>query len=128
MLLLKQKTNMTKINSKQKKIIEENPISLATINKSNNPHVIVVAYVKVISPNQILITDNFMTQTIKNLEYNNQVSLVVWDQKWKSCQLNGAAQYFTKGKWKKYVQKMKENKGLPSKGAVLITLSSLIQP
>lgn len=116
---------MVKINQKQKKLIEANPISLATIDESNRPHVIAVAYVKVISLNQILITNNFMIQTIKNIKHNNQVSLVVWDSKWKDCQLTGTAKYFTTGKWKNYVKKMKENEGLPAKGALIITLASL---
>lgn len=118
---------MIKINLQQKKLIEENPVSLATVNESNNPHVIAVAYVKVISLNKILITDNFMTQTVKNIKYNNQVSLVVWNSKWQGCQLFGTAKYSTSGKWKEYIKKMKENKSLPAKGAIIITLSSLIQ-
>lgn len=66
-----------------------------------------------------------MTQTIENIKHNNQVSLVVWNSKWKSCQLTGTAKYFTVGKWKNYIEKMKENEGLPAKGAIIVTLSSL---
>jgi len=66
-----------------------------------------------------------MTQTIKNIKYNNKVSLVVWNSKWEGCQLTGTAEYFILGKWKDYIKKMKENEGLPAKGSLIITLSSL---
>lgn len=114
------------INNKYKKLIEENPIALGTVDKKNNPNVIAVAYVKVISPNQILVTDNFMEKTKKNIQNNNNVCLAVWGKDWEGCKIIGKAKYFTTGKWKKYVEQMKENKGLPSKGAILITVSSLI--
>ncbi|RLG20907.1 hypothetical protein DRN74_04165 [Candidatus Micrarchaeota archaeon] len=118
---------MIEINEELKKLIEENPLAFATVDEAGKPNVIGVAYVKVVSKNQILITDNYMKQTKENLEKNNNVCLAVWDKDWNGYKLVGTAEYFTGGKWKKFVEKMPENKGLPAKGAILITVSELIK-
>lgn len=118
---------MVEINSKTKKLIEENPLAFATVNDAGNPNVIGVAYVKVVSKNQILITDNYMKQTKENLEKNSNVCLAVWDKEWNGVKLVGNAEYFTSGKWKEFAEKMPENKGLPSKGVILVIVSELIK-
>ena len=110
-----------------KKIIENNAVAFATVDKTSKPNVIGVAYVKVVAKNQVLITDNFMKQTKENLAKNNNVCLAVWNKNWKGYKLVGKAKYFTNGKWKKYVEKMPENKGFSAKGAILITVSKLIK-
>lgn len=114
-----------KIDKLLRKIIEENPVAFATTDGNNNPHVIAVAYVKVVSPNQVIITDNYMKITLKNLRRNKNVALAVWDKKWNGYQLKGTAEYFTSGKWKKFVENMKENKGLPTKGAIIVTVKNI---
>ena len=72
--------NNMKINSKAREIIENNPISLATV-KNNKPYVIGVAYCMVVDDDKILITDNFMISTVKNILSNNNVAIVVWNKK-----------------------------------------------
>ncbi len=116
---------MININSNAKKIIEENPIAFSTVDNTNKPNVIAIAYARVISDNQILITDNFMKQTKENLITNNNVCLAVWDKNWNGYKIFGTAQYFIDGQWKKYIENMTENKGLPIKGAILINISEL---
>lgn len=118
---------MAEILSDAKKLIEENPVALATIDEHNKPNVIAVAYVKVVSKDQILITDNYMKQTRENLQKNNDVCAAVWNRNWEGYKLVGTAEYFTSGKWKKFVEEMPENKGLPAKGAILVTVSKLIK-
>jgi len=118
---------MVEINSETKELIEENPLALATVDDAGKPNVIGVAYVKVVSKNQVLITDNYMRQTKENLEKNNDVCLAVWDKEWNGIKLVGNAEYFTSGEWKTFVEKMPENKGLPAKGAILINVSELIK-
>lgn len=117
---------MINITLKIKKLIEGNPVAFATVNNVGKPNVIVVAYVKVVSKNQILITDNYMKQTKENLMINNNVCLAVWDKNWEGYKLIGKVKYFVTGKWKKFIEKMPENKGLPAKGAILITVSKII--
>ena len=63
---------------KIKRLLENNPIALATTN-NNKPNVIGVAYAKVVSETEILITDNYMKQTLEDLKKNNNVCLVVWE-------------------------------------------------
>ena len=77
--------------------IESNPVAFATITNDGNPNVIGVAFVKVVSDNQILITDNYMNQTIRVIENNSNVCLVVWDKDFIGYKLIGKAQYFTSG-------------------------------
>ena len=110
------------IPTKVKKIIEENPVAFATVDKIGKPNVNAIAYAKVVSKNQIIITDNYMQQTKENLNDNNNVCLAVWNKDWNGYKLIGNAEYFPSGKWKKFVEQMPENKGLPAKGAILVTI------
>jgi len=89
---------MVKINSETQKLIEENSLAFATVDEIGKPNVIAVAYVKVVSENQILITDNYMKQTKENLKKNKNVCLAVWNKEWNGMKLVGTAEYFTK--WK----------------------------
>lgn len=116
---------MKMIDSKAKKVIEGNPVAFASVNSACKPNVIGVAFVKVVSENQILVTDNYMKNTKANIEKNNNVCLAVWNKKWEGYKIIGKSKYFKKGKWKEFVEKMPENKGLSAKGAILITVSKL---
>jgi uncharacterized pyridoxamine 5'-phosphate oxidase family protein len=110
-----------------KNLIENNPVALSTITSENKPNVIGVAFVKVVSDSQVLITDNYMNQTIKDILSNKNVCLVVWGKDLNGCKLVGGAEYYSDGKWKKFVGQMKENKGLPAKGAILVNVSKIIE-
>lgn len=68
-----------------------------------------------------------MKHTKENLEENNNVCLAVWNNKEEGYKLVGKAEYFFAGKWLEFVKKMSENKGLPAKGAMLVTISKLIK-
>ena len=67
-----------------------------------------------------------MRTTSKNLIKNKNVCLAVWNKN-KGYKLIGKANYFNSGKWKKFVGNMKENKGLPAKGAILIGIRKIIK-
>jgi len=116
---------MIEISSESKKIIEENPVAFATVDSFGNPNVIGVAFVKAVSTNQIIITDNFMKQTKENILLNSNVCLASWNKDWDGYKLIGNAEYFTNGKWKSFVEKLPENKGLEAKGAILITITNI---
>lgn len=109
-----------------KNLIEKNPLAFATV-FNNKPNVIGVAFVKVMDKNKILITDNYMKSTIKNISENNNVALVVWDKNLNGYKLIGKAKYYTSGKYLAIVKEMKENRGLPAKGAILINISKIIK-
>jgi predicted pyridoxine 5'-phosphate oxidase superfamily flavin-nucleotide-binding protein len=107
--------------SKFKRYIEKKLIYLATSDNKGRPNLITVMYCKLIGKNQILVTDNFMNKTRKNLLQNNKISVVCGaGEEW--YQLKGTAKYLPKGKWKNIVKAMSENKGLAAKAAVLITI------
>ncbi len=115
-----------KITPKIKKIVEENPMALATV-KDGKPYVVAVACCKVMSNNEILVTDSFMKITVENILKNNNIALIVWDKRWEGYQFLGRCKYFKKGKWVQYVKKLKENRGLPAKGAILVKVSKIIK-
>src|SRR3990170_6469957 len=112
---------MVNLNEEKiKGLIENNPIAFGTVMDDNKPNVIGVAYVKVVSDDEVVITDNYMKQTKENLETNPNVCLAVWNSDWEGYKLVGQADYQTEGKWKDFVEKMPENEGLSAKGAIVV--------
>jgi predicted pyridoxine 5'-phosphate oxidase superfamily flavin-nucleotide-binding protein len=107
-------------------LIEKNPVAVATVDAGGKPNVIAVAFVKVISDTVLLITDNYMNQTKENLLKNNDVCLAVWDKQWKGLKLVGTATYHTDGEWLDRVKQMPENGGLPTRGAIVVTVTQVI--
>ncbi len=120
---------MVKLNSKQKQLIENNALGLATVNEDGSPHVIAVGYCKVVGVNRILATDNYMRETTENILKNNLAAVAVWNSDWQTkCEgyeFSGKADYFTKGKWFDKVRALKENQGEPCRGAILITINKI---
>ncbi len=112
-----------------KKLIENNALALSTISNDGTIHAIVVAFVKIVSENQILVTDNFMKNTPLNLKKNNNVTLVVWSSNWKEeCvgyEIKGKAEYFTEGKYSQVCFSQIFSTGLSAKGAILITVEKI---
>ena len=117
------------IDAQLKKLIEENALAFATVDESGKPHCIAIGFAKVVSPNQILITDNFMGETRINLKTKPQVSLCVWSRDWEeNCvgfELKGNAEVFTEGQWHDQVKKMPKNEGCPCKAAILVTVEKI---
>jgi len=120
---------MAEITPEMKELIEKNALALATIDSEGNPHCIAVGFPKVVSKNQILITDNYMAETRRNIQNNKNVALVVWCDNWKeTCsgyELKGTTEYFKEGKWRDFVKNIPENKGEPCKGAILVTVNKI---
>jgi len=113
------------IDKLHKRLIEENPVALATIHEGK-PNLIVTAFLKVVSPNQILVTDNYMNTTIKDLTENGDVCLAVWNHDWNGLKIIGKAKYHSEGEWLSKVKAMKENEGLPAKGAIIIDVEKIV--
>lgn len=115
-----------KINNSNKKIIEQNPLAFAT-SKENIPYVIAVSNCKVMDDKYILITDNYMNTVIKNILNNDNISIVVWDKKYKGIQILGKAKYYKKGKYLEIAKEIKENKNMPVKGVILVIPKKIIE-
>lgn len=118
-----------KIDNELKKLIEDNALAFVSVDEEGNPHCIAVAFAKVVSEDEVLITNNYIVETEKNILRNPNVALTVWNKEWKeNCigyELTGNADYFTDGKWYEMIKKMPENKGCPCKGAILIKISKI---
>jgi len=110
------------MNKSLKNLIERSVIAFAT-SSANQPHVIPVACAKVVN-SMIIITDNFMKKTKLNIIKNKSVALAFW--KGDDCyKISGKATYHNKGKWLDFVKKIKENNGLPAKGAIIIKINKI---
>ena len=117
---------MVKIDRKQKRLIEKEVLALATADFNNTPNAIAIACCKVVGKDKILITDNFMNKTKKNLLKNRKVALAVWSKDGEEgYQFKGRAKYLTAGKWKRKVDEDPDNKGLAHKAAVLVTVDEI---
>jgi len=94
--------------------------------RDGNPNAIGVAYVKVVAGMELIITDNYMNQTPKDIQNNKNVCLLVWDKEMKGYKLIGEAEYLSSGKWLDFVKELPENEGLPAKGAILVKIIKII--
>jgi len=109
-----------------KNIIENNPVSLSSIMIDGRPNAVGVACVKVVSDSEIVITDNYMNQTPKDIISNKNVCLLVWDSEMKGYKIIGQAVYFSEGKWLDFIKRLPDNAGLPAKGAILVKVEKII--
>ena len=108
-----------------KKLVEANALGFATIGKKGKPHNIAVAYVKVVG-DQIVISNAHIKESISNLKYNKNVSLVVWNKDYdKACigfELAGTASNYTEGKWYDYVCSLPDNEGYKINSAIVVKI------
>ena len=113
------------ITEEHKKMIEGNAMALATVGEGNIPHVIAVAFVKV-KDGKMVITDNYMVDTIRNIQNNKNVALAVWNKEWqedcKGFEFSGTAEYHMGDEWHNFVKSLPENEGEPCKGAIVVTV------
>ncbi len=80
-----------------------------------------------IEDNNIIITDNEMKKTKKNILENKNVCILAYDKKYNVLKIFGRAGYHTKGKYFDYVKNFKDNIGHNTKGAVVIKVNKIIK-
>jgi len=111
-----------------KKLIESNALGLSTVDKNGIPHNIAVAYVKV-EGDKIIISNAHIFESIKNIEKNENVSLVVWNKEWEvACvgyEIVGKAKNYTSGKWFDYVCYLPDNEGYKILSAIVIEVTKI---
>lgn len=111
-----------------KKLIESNALGLATVGKNGKPHNIAVACVKVVE-DEIVISNAHIKESIKNIEKNDNVSLVVWNKEWeKACvgfEIVGKAKNCTDGKWFDFVCGLPDNKGYKIFSAIVVKVTKI---
>lgn len=114
-----------RITKRQEGLLNTEAVAVATLNEDGGPNVIAVGYVKVVD-NKLIITDNFMKHTVENLSIDPRICLAVWTKDWEEgYKFTGKAEYFNGGKWLKFVKEMKENKGFPAKGVIVVKVRGI---
>jgi len=112
------------INTKQKTLLQTEPVAVATVNSDGSPNVIAVMEVKVFDDTTIVITDNFMRLTKENILRDPRICLGVWTKD-EGYKFVGVAQYFSEGKWIDFITAIKENDGYSRKGAIVVKVGKV---
>ncbi len=91
---------MPKLNGAVKDVFEKTAIyPVATASKDGIPNVVPIHYVKIYDEDTILLVDNFMNKSLKNIQENPQIAISVWDMNAKQAyQIKGQATIVTSGK------------------------------
>lgn len=98
---------------------------LATANSKGEPRAIIVEVNKAESE-RIIITDNQMGRTKRNLLENKNVFILAFKEDYSyGLKISGKAEYRTKGECFDFVERSKANKGYSPKGAVVITIKEI---
>ncbi len=72
---------------------------VATASKDGVPNVVPIHFVKIYDEDTILLVDNFMNKSLKNLQENPQIAISVWDMNTNQAyQIKGQATIVTSGK------------------------------
>ena len=111
-----------------KKFIESNAMGLATVGKNGKPHNIAVACVKVVD-GKLIISNSHIRESIKNIESNPSVALVVWNKEWEKAsvgfELVGKAKNYTDGTWFDFVCGLPDNKGYKINSAIVVSITKI---
>lgn len=118
---------MVKMPSEVKDVVlKQKPLPIATADKSGKPNVVFITMWKVLDDETILIVDNFLSKTRKNIEANPSMALVVYDSDAKkSFQIKGNVDIETKGDRFSTAREMADSKKLPGKAAVVFHVKEI---
>jgi len=115
-----------------KNLIEENPMHIATINSENNPNLSVASDIRVLEEDKIIISVNEMNNTQKNIEYNSNVVLTVFDENWVGLRIFGNAKFYNDGEYYDFCNKTFFSNGevtpfgaTKPKGAIVIDVEKI---
>lgn len=114
------------LTQKQIKLLNKNRVVvLATADKRGQPRAIFVEVNK-IEKNCLIITDNEMKTTGKNLLENKKVAILAFSRDWSWClKIEGTANYYKGGKYFDLVKKLPANKDYSPKGALVIKIKRI---
>jgi uncharacterized protein len=112
--------------------IEKDLVFLATSSNDGIPNVVPIGFARPINENTILIADNYMKKTRKNLEENPWISLVTKDATKNPYQFKGKVEIFESGNYFDTVTEWGQNAmtKLTPKAAILMKVEEIysIQP
>ena len=122
---------MAKLNQRMKEILEkQKPIVLATATEDGIPNVVPVGMKKIIDDETILISDQYLNKTRKNIEANPRVAITVWDEI-EGYQIKGTVTIETSGPLFEETARWVEERGkslnqhLKSKGALILKITEI---
>ncbi len=103
-------------------------VAFGTADKQRNPNVVPIFWKKILGDEAILLVDNFMKMSKKNLSENSSVCISFWDPETEEAyKIKGEATYHTEGKiyeeGKKFIQS-KNPERIP-KGVVEVKLKEI---
>ncbi|TRZ64076.1 MAG: hypothetical protein D4Q79_02360 [Spirochaetia bacterium] len=106
---------------------ERKVVALATSGANAVPRVIFVE-VNSADEDEIIITDNFMETTKKNILENKKVSILSFKEDYSYCfRIFGEAEYHTEGKYFDFVRGLETNKDYSPKGAVVVKIKEIFE-
>ena len=115
-----------------KDLIDGKPMHIATVNKENNPNLAVAADVRVIEENKIIISVNEMVNTQKNIDYNPNVVITVFNNEWVGLRMFGKAKFYLDGDYYDFCKNtfFANNETTPEgatepKGAIVVTMDKI---
>ncbi len=112
--------------------IEKDLVFLATASSEGIPNVVPIGFARPIDNRSILIADNYMNKTRKNIEENPNVAIVTKDAQKNPYQFKGTAEIFDSGKIFDEVVEWAQNvmTKLNPKAAIVVKLTEIysVQP
>ncbi|MDD5134110.1 MAG: pyridoxamine 5'-phosphate oxidase family protein [Phycisphaerae bacterium] len=116
---------MARLPDAVKKAISKQEIfPVATSSQDQIPNVVYIAYLKVIDDQTVLIADNYLSKTRKNILSNGKIAFAVRDEEKGSFQIKGTAERLTEGAMFDEVQKWVSDK-LPRAAAVVMRVEEI---
>ncbi len=112
--------------------IEKDLVFLATASSEGIPNVVPIGFARPIDNGSILIADNYMNKTRKNIEENPNVAIVTKDAQKNPYQFKGTAEIFESGKVFEEVVEWAQNvmTKLNPKAAIVVKVTEIysVQP
>jgi len=116
------------LNEKQVDLLNRRKtVILATADLKGEPRAIFVEVNKA-EGDKMIITDNEMKITRKNLLENKNVFVLVFEEDYGYClKIKGGAEYYTKGEYFDFVKNLESNKDFTPKAAVVVTIKDVTE-
>jgi predicted pyridoxine 5'-phosphate oxidase superfamily flavin-nucleotide-binding protein len=120
---------MVKLTDDMVKSLENEVVFIATASKDGIPNVAAMRAVKVLDAEKgiVLIADNFMNKTLKNILENPKVALTTANCRDMPYQYKGTVEYYTEGEYLKMAEDVDKalKPDLKPKGAVVIKITEI---
>lgn len=115
-----------------KELIDGKPMHIATINSDNNPNLSVASDIRVLEEDKIIISVNEMNNTQRNISYNPNVVLTVFNDEWVGLRMYGKAKFYEDGEYYDFCNKTFFSNGevtpfgaTKPKGAIVINIEKV---